>query len=154
MHLHHFATGDDMSTTRPRITVTLTEEQHEVISAISRANGQSMSKLIGDLLQEMLPVFRDMRTLMTHVEQVHQEGKASLLESLERSQANLEPLLSGAVGEWKKLADGVLAAAEGSPRPVITGATESQRRGVKQGADRLKPLSDKARRQVVRNKGA
>lgn len=140
-----------MSTTKPRITVTLTDEQYEVINGISKANGQPMSKLIGEVLQEMVPVFRDMLDAMTRIERMHREGRESLRASLERGQAAVAPLVAGAVAEWENLTKVVEEAGRGGPRPVITGATSLQRRGVKKEVCKPKAASSKARRHVERN---
>ena len=40
-----------MATTKPRITVTLTERQHEVLRTISDCGGQPMSRFISELLE-------------------------------------------------------------------------------------------------------
>ena len=49
-----------MATTRPRITVTLTKRQYDVLKAISEYGGETMSYFVGDLIEQSLPVLERM----------------------------------------------------------------------------------------------
>ena len=49
-----------MPTSKPRITVTLTEEQHAILRKISAAGGQSMSGVISEVMLMAQPALERM----------------------------------------------------------------------------------------------
>lgn len=89
-----------MSTTKPRITVTLTERQHEVISAIAKLGGGSMSAFIGEMLESALPTLERMAATFQKVKQAQDQERGRFLASMDRAQAALEPVVMEAVGQF------------------------------------------------------
>lgn len=131
-----------MATTKPRITVTITERQHELLKAISEASGSSMSSFITDLLESAEPVLERMAQTMLKLRQLNEQRKASIASALDDAQTTLEPILDAVLGQFDLFAgnlenavggaveagrDGGTAARAAStalaevPRPVITG---------------------------------
>lgn len=49
-----------MATSKPRITVTLTKRQHDVLKVISECGGNSMSAFIQEMLELSLPTLERM----------------------------------------------------------------------------------------------
>ena len=72
-----------MATTKPRITVTLTHRQHELLKAISDATGSSMSAYVSDLLESCEPVLERMATTMQKLRQLNTQRKASVVAALD-----------------------------------------------------------------------
>lgn len=89
-----------MATTKPRITVTLTKRQHEVISTIAQLGGGSMSAFISEMLESALPTLERMAATFQKVKQAQDQEKGRFLESMDRAQAALEPVVMEAVGQF------------------------------------------------------
>jgi hypothetical protein len=86
-----------MTTPNPRITVTLTPAVAAVLREISTLSGNSQSGLVGDLLQNSLPVFERMATVMRAVDLAKQKGAIAnravmdeMSGGLERAQGRIE----------------------------------------------------------------
>lgn len=89
-----------MATTRPRITVTLTHRQHEILSTISQASGQSMSAYIVELLETCEPVLERMAATMQRLKALNDTRKASVLAALDEAQTTLEPVMDAVIGQF------------------------------------------------------
>jgi uncharacterized protein (DUF1778 family) len=89
-----------MATTKPRITVTLTKHQHDVISTIAKLGGGSMSAFIGEMLEAALPTLERMAVTFQKVKQAQDQERGKFLESMDRAQAALEPVVMEAVGQF------------------------------------------------------
>ena len=135
-----------MATTRPRITVTLTHRQHEILSTISQASGQSMSAYIVDLLESCEPVLERMAATMQRLKALNDTRKASVAAALDEAPAAIEPVMNAVIGQFDLFASqveravgaadapatasGVASApakAAAIPRPVITGDRPPQK---------------------------
>ena len=78
-----------MPTNRPRITVTLTEHQHDVLQRLARHTGQSMSSIVGGLVETTEPVLERTVVILTAADK-HREVAAEV-------QATVRPRLRRAV---------------------------------------------------------
>lgn len=58
-----------MPTSKPRITVTLTEEQHAILRRISAAGGQSMSSVISEFMLTAQPALERMAVALQQLKQ-------------------------------------------------------------------------------------
>jgi hypothetical protein len=161
-----------MPTAKPRIQVTLTEHQYEVIRALTSASGQSMSAFLSEIVELSMPTFERMAATFQKLKDVQRFEAEKLAKGLHEANAALEPVAERAVREFSKFLDTVEAAAEPpsrssarkagsvaasreggtakSPRPVTRGL----RRSTERGGVKVDTPSDKARRQVVRKGGA
>lgn len=88
-----------MATTKPRITVTLTERQHEVLRTISDCVGQPMSRFISELLELSLPSLERMAATFQKIKRVHDSQRNSILEAIDDAQTALEPIALDAIGQ-------------------------------------------------------
>lgn len=88
-----------MATTKPRITVTLTERQHEVLRTISDCGGQPMSRFISELLELSLPSLERMAATFQKIKRVHDSQRNSILEAIDDAQTALEPIALDAIGQ-------------------------------------------------------
>ena len=89
-----------MATTKPRITVTLTERQHEVLKIISDCGGQSMSSLLGELIEVSLPTFERMANTFQRLHQAKNYERAKMIEAFDQAQAVLEPIAAEALDQF------------------------------------------------------
>lgn len=105
-----------MATTKPRITVTLTPRQHEVLKVISDCGGQSMSSLLGELIEVSLPTFERMANTFQKLKEARTMERARMVEALDDAQAALEPIASAAVDQFD-LFLGKIESAVGSGGP-------------------------------------
>jgi len=111
-----------MATTKPRITVTLTKRQHEVLRSISENSNQPMSTFISEMLEAALPTLERMAVTFQRVKEAQQAERTRFLDSMDRAQAAIEPVVLNAVGQF----DLFLASIE---EAVGTGAPVRERAG-------------------------
>lgn len=166
-----------MPTVKPRIQVTLTPHQYEVIKAVTATSGQSMSTFLAELVELSMPTFEKMAHAFATIRDAQRLEKERLAKSLEQAHDRIEPLAHQALAEFGRMVDVIEAAAESpsrsgarkadsvaagdagasrsgagaakSPRPVTRGLRNVTERGsLKRDA-----ASDKAGRQVVRKGG-
>lgn len=104
-----------MATTKPRITVTLTERQHEVLKAISDNGGQSMSAFIGEVIQVSMPTLERMAETLRKIRTAQDEQKRRIADELDHAQAAVEPILDQVMGQF----DLFCARLEESVQPVV-----------------------------------
>ena len=86
-----------MPTLKPRITITLTDEQHATLQALAQLQGVSMSSIVVDLVDTTLPV---LQRLVSVLQNASQAPKA-VLDGLSAS-------LSEALGDAKGHGDAVM----------------------------------------------
>lgn len=141
-----------MSTSNPRITVTLQPEVHAVLRRLSQLTKNSQSAIVGDLLMESLPVFERMAEVLDAAEHLRLQGmKASdeVKDALSRAQGRMETQLGLVLDDFDAGNRPLLAEAEkvqrrgaggrdadsGRARPYATrsGATPLSNRGVRSG---------------------
>lgn len=89
-----------MATTKPRITVTLTQHQHDVLRVISDCGGQPMSAFISDMLEQALPVLERMAESFRKIKAAQDEQKKRIVDELDQAQAEVEPVLEQVLGQF------------------------------------------------------
>lgn len=112
-----------MATTKPRITVTLTERQHEVLRVISACGGQPMSTFIGEMLEAALPTLERMAATFQKIKQAQEQERARFLESMDEAQAAIEPVVMQAVGQFDLFLGKIDQALEGRGDPAAGGVS-------------------------------
>jgi len=83
-----------MTTAKPRITVTLTDEQYAVLRRMSDSSGQPMSGFITDLLQSALPTLERMSGTFQQIRSFQDERRTKVLAAMDEAQAAFEPLIT------------------------------------------------------------
>jgi len=155
-----------MATTKPRITVTLTERQHEVISAIAKLGGGTMSGFIGEMLESALPTLERMAATFQKVKEAQDQERGRFLASMDRAQAALEPVVMEAVGQFdlflgqiERAADGADDGSEATPAapsaaaespPTNRGATPKRAKADKPTAASVSGVSLPSRKSKTR----
>lgn len=89
-----------MATRKPRITVTLSEKQYEVLKTISDSSGQAMSTFVGELLEQTLPVLERMALSFRRIKIAQDEQKKRIAKELDDAQTAAEPFLAEALGQF------------------------------------------------------
>lgn len=72
-----------MPTAKPRITITLTEHQHHVLSALSRHQKLSMSSIVVDFLDSTMPVLERLVHVLEHAASAPQSVRDQIRQSAE-----------------------------------------------------------------------
>ena len=98
-----------MSTLKPRITVTLEPRSYEVISRLSAASGDSMSKIVASFVDLAVPSLERVVLLLERAKTAPEEVRAGLTAAMERADRDLIPLLMDGISQ----ADMFLADAQG-----------------------------------------
>ena len=71
-----------MPTSKPRITVTLTEEQHAILRQISAAGGQSMSAMISEFMSMAQPTLERMAVEFQHLKEIREADRQRVVDML------------------------------------------------------------------------
>lgn len=117
-----------MATTKPRITVTLTKRQHEVLCTISECGGQPMSTFVSEMLEAALPTLERMAATFQKIKKAQELERAKFLESMAEAQAAIEPVVMEAVGQFD-LFLGKMEKAAGAPPAPLTNRGVTPTRG-------------------------
>lgn len=78
-----------MPTAKPRITITLTNQQHELLQSMAGYQGGSMSSIVVELLETALPVMERIVSVMKAASTAPQEMLDGLKESMERAEVTV-----------------------------------------------------------------
>jgi len=116
-----------MATTKPRITVTLTKRQHEVLKVISDCGGQPMSAFISEMLEMSLPTLERMAATFQKIKRAQDGQRAQIVEALDEAQSVLEPIALGVVGQFD-LFLGKVETAAGVPGDTARAGADGERR--------------------------
>lgn len=131
-----------MATSKPRITITLTEQQYEVLKDISDNSGQSMSAFVQELLGQAFPVMERMAETFRRLRAARDEQRQRIVDDLGQAQAAIEPLVGQAIGQMDMFFTKV-------ERAAGVGLTPVTNRGVTpRGGKGRKPAPSKASRPI------
>jgi hypothetical protein len=88
-----------MATDKPRITVTLPPRSHEVLARFAKLNGQSMSSVVADFVELVIPSLVRAVAFIERAQGAGDEVKAGMRASLEKADRELFPLLEKALSQ-------------------------------------------------------
>ncbi len=80
-----------MPTAKPRITITLTDQQHSVLSALSQLQKASMSSIVVDLLETTLPVLERLSNVLSNAANAPQSVLDEIRKSAEQAESDFSP---------------------------------------------------------------
>lgn len=148
-----------MATDKPRITISLTQDQYDVIKRLSGLQGVPMARVVTDLVAEVAPVLEkvvealsiaakaqenvkvNLRRVVTEAEEDFRPIVAQVMNQLDMFAGQLESMVACAGGE---ATTGAQATADDSgtadPQPVITGVRKSQRGAKSAGGEAVGAL--------------
>lgn len=105
-----------MATNKPRITVTLTPRQYEVLKTIADTGGATMSGMLGEFIESAMPTFERMAATFQQVHKANQKERERIVEALSDAQTALEPIALAAVGQFDLFLGKLEGAVEGRVR--------------------------------------
>lgn len=82
-----------MATTKPRITITLTHRQYDLVKSLSESSGQSMSVFITEYLELAEPVLEQMCVAYQKIKQADSVRKQELKRNIEAAERSMRPLV-------------------------------------------------------------
>jgi len=77
-----------MPTLKPRITITLSDHAHSVLSSLSQAQKVSMSSIVVDLVDTTLPVLERLAAILKNAAEAPQSVLDELKKSLESAESH------------------------------------------------------------------
>lgn len=111
-----------MATTKPRITITLSTRQHEVLKSISECSGQPMSGFLNELLDLSLPTLERMAATFQKIKTAQDAQRQKIIAELDVAQTAMEPIVQSMTGQFDLFMARVEQAAVGAPVPAAGGA--------------------------------
>ncbi len=94
-----------MSTTKPRITLTLEPRAYEIVRRLAAANGTSMSATIAEFLDVALAPMERLVVVLEQASAMPQATREQVRESIGRAEAKLFPALAGSLAQMDFLID-------------------------------------------------
>lgn len=88
-----------MSTTRPRITVTLQPHSHRVLSRLAELSGDSMSEIVCGFVDLAVPSLERVVVLMQRAKDAPQEVKAGVSAAIDRAESVMLPQLQSLLAQ-------------------------------------------------------
>lgn len=137
-----------MATTKPRITITLTERQHHLLKTISDVSGNSMSYLVTDLIEASEPILERTASTFSHLKVLNDENKKKIKEAMENAQNVIEPMAINALQQMDCFIDTLteIHGAEKQPAPL------TNRGDTTPNGKRLKPAPIKGSKTISKKK--
>jgi hypothetical protein len=111
-----------MSTTNPRLTITLQPSVSAQIRELSRLTGNSQSAVISDLLESSSPVFERLIQVLAAAESAKSELSGQVKRDLEAAQTRVERQLGLIMEDFGDVTRPILDQAEGIKRRARSGA--------------------------------
>lgn len=126
-----------MPTAKPRITITLSDEQHATLQSLSQVQGVSMSSIVVDLLDTTLPVLQRLTEVLKNASEAPQAVLDGLKATLDDAEASMLGHGTGVMNQLDLLVamsggEGADAAASGrEEKPATTARPPTSNRGVR-----------------------
>ena len=113
-----------MSTTKPRITISLEPHTYEVLRRLSEANGRPMSAAVTDFLELGVPSMERLVLLLERARQVPEEQREGVRKALESAEAAMAPSVAAALAQgdlFFAASEAAMSAAGGASREPRSG---------------------------------
>lgn len=123
-----------MPTVKPRITITLTEQQHAVLSSLAGLQRVSMSSIVVDLLDTTLPVLERLAGVLHNASTAPQHVLDELrrtAHSAENELSGIGPSVMGLLDEMVDLSSAPDSTATGRREAVAEDRPPTSNRGVR-----------------------
>lgn len=106
--------GEGMSTTKPRITITLEPHHHELLQRMAAHQGQSMSSIVVELVESVAPVLERVCAAVEAAKKAQAGVKENLVRVAEDSERAALPHLEAVMGQLDALLTTFHQAGEGA----------------------------------------
>lgn len=132
-----------MATTKPRISIMFEPETLAVLRRLSAIQGQSVSAIVGELVQTWAPVLAQLADVLEGAVAAEAEVKQNLARLAEEQERELLPVLDGAFSQYGAAIgeiQALLSRSEASedPRPVTRGSGDPRKGSGIEGPGGLK----------------
>lgn len=84
----------------PRITITLSDHQHQLFQAVSKYSGKPMSTIISELLDSANPMLQRMAAVFQRIHEQQQLERARITNELQQVQDSLEPIAAQMLNQF------------------------------------------------------
>ena len=121
-----------MPTAKPRVNVTLRQEDFDLVSKLAKQQRRSRADLLRDLFETIRPVLERVAVVTEAAQRAQATAKQGLVDSAEKAEAELLPMVQQALGQFDLFVADVQGQAGAkqppqaappprTPVPVITG---------------------------------
>ena len=93
-----------MATTKPRITITLEPDQHDVLRRLADLQRTSMSKIVTEFLGEVTPILANVANALEAVQRASSDARAKFVRTAEVAEEELRPLAEFARNQFDMFA--------------------------------------------------
>jgi hypothetical protein len=93
-----------MPTAKPRVQVTLTETQFDLLRRLAKLQHRSMSAVLSELFETIEPVMTRVAVVLEAAVRAQSSALNGLRSATESAQAEVEPMLTAALGQLDLLA--------------------------------------------------
>jgi uncharacterized protein (DUF1778 family) len=153
-----------MPTLNPRINVTVTPPQYDLLSRLAKHQGKSRAAVLLDLFETVTPVLERVVVALDAAGQVQAQATAGLKRSVESAEQALRPLVATAQGQLDMLVEQALKGSshEGMvrysawadpSRPAAVPRSGAERHGSRPGGATVAPRRRQTPRPVTRGSG-
>ena len=151
-----------MPTAKPRIQVTLTTAQYELLQRLSKLQHRSMSSIVAELWESIHPVLERVAVVLQAAVRAQDSAKEGLRAATEESERQLRPHVAAALGQLDMLtmdfeavapkADAAERSGAGPPRtPVpVTRGSGTVPPPPRKRRPKPRPASSKRRKSIKR----
>ena len=102
-----------MATTKPRITISLEEQDYAVLKRLYALNGVPMSRTVSELVAMLTPVLGRMADNLEAVAKADEETRQKIAESLEKHFVGINVAYNSAMENLNEFSDGLKAEVQG-----------------------------------------
>lgn len=137
-----------MATTKPRITITLEPQRHELLRRLAEYQGVSMSHIVAELVESVSPVLERVCVAIENARKAQSGVRENLVRVAEESEKALMPHLEAAMGQldiFLQQCDQAGAVEENEATGTGRDARKRARRGAGAEADEKAALGKNAK---------
>jgi hypothetical protein len=112
-----------MATTKPRITISLTDRQYAVLHSMSKSTGKPMSSTVVELLDSAVPALERMAVAFQRLDAANEQQRLAAVNRLDAVQSKMDALVDRVVDQFDMFAGNLASSidtVESSPGVVST----------------------------------
>lgn len=141
-----------MPTANPRLMLTLTHAQYDLLSRLAKVQGRSRAAIVVDFLQTVVPVFERVVVAAEAAQRAQVQATEGLRDSVQAAEAAILPHVSAAMGQLDLLVEEAVKSSDASIDPRKGPRRSAGRAGRASSAPRS-PGRSRSPRPVTRGPG-
>lgn len=115
-----------MATDKPRITISLEPDHHDILKRLSSLQNAPMSSIITDLLREVMPMLGKAVEALESAKKLDADARANFRRSAEEAEEELRPLAEASKDQLDLFMASMQAVIDGKPaKPPAEGAASA-----------------------------